>query len=175
MMLPLPCGRMTLAAALMPRNTPRRCTASVWSHPETSMSSMLPTEPGTPALLNMTSRPPNSRRQVLTALSTSASSDTSVVTKTARSPSSDASRLPRPVSTSASSTLAPSVTNSRAVASPMPLAAPVITARLPSSLPIRCRLSLVRPRPVHHSDFDTVTGRPARVTPFRRAALSAAV
>ena len=59
---------------------------------------------------------------------------TSAATKRQRSPSSRASRSPRFSSRSASTTEAPSAMNSRAVASPMPLAAPVITARLPASL-----------------------------------------
>src|SRR5215475_3855406 len=141
MMLPYPCGRMTRAAARMPRNTPRRCTPRVWSQLATSISSMPPIEPGTPALLNMTSRPPNTCTQVATARSTSASLETSVGTNAARSPSSEASRPPRAASTSARITLAPSAANSRAVASPIPLAAPVITARLPSSLPIFMRVT----------------------------------
>ena len=57
-----------------------------------------------------------------------------------KSPSSAAIRWPRSASTSAITTLAPSAMNSRVVASPMPLAAPVITARMPSSLPMASNL-----------------------------------
>jgi hypothetical protein len=52
------------------------------------------------------------------------------------SPSSWASACRGSASTSMSMTCAPSLTNSRAAAAPMPRAAPVINATLPSSLPI---------------------------------------
>src|SRR4051794_3526575 len=51
-------------------------------------------------------------------------------------PTSSAAAWPGPSATSATTTLAPSDANRRAVSSPMPLAAPVMTATRPSNLPV---------------------------------------
>src|SRR6266536_1928485 len=131
MMDPPPCFFMTGAACLIPRNTPRRSTPTVASKPSTGTSSIFPPTPPYPALLKMQSSRPKRLRVSSTAACTSGSRLTSVWTYSARDPSSPVRRRPRSSWMSATMTDAPSSTKSRTVASPMPLAPPVINATLP--------------------------------------------
>jgi hypothetical protein len=87
------------------------------------------------ALLCNTSRPPNDSTAVSTMRTTLGSSDTSTSATTAL-PSPPATRSAADPSMSATTTDAPSCAISRAVASPMPLPAPVTIATLPSRRPI---------------------------------------
>ena len=88
-----------------------------------------------PALLNMQSSRPKRSTARSTSAAISASCMTSARANTALPPSNRASRSPRSADRPAMTTRAPSAANSRAVASPMPLVAPVMIATLPSSLP----------------------------------------
>src|SRR4051794_15642321 len=93
-----------------------------------------------PALLKRTSRPPNRSIAAAYIAWTSPGLVTSACTN---SPSiSAASAAPSSSARSATTTCAPSAANRRALARPMPLAAPVMTATLPSSLPATCPSSL---------------------------------
>src|SRR5690606_8648010 len=83
------------------------------------------------ALLTRWSMPPNRSTAVAAIASTDAGSDTSVRTNTPLM--SSATACPRS-STSATTTDAPSAASARAYASPMPCAAPVTIATLPSNL-----------------------------------------
>src|SRR5205814_9224351 len=87
------------------------------------------------ALLCNTSRPPNDSTAVSTMRTTLGSSETSTSTATAL-PSSPATRSASVPLISATTTEAPSRAIRRAVASPMPLPAPVTIATLPSRRPI---------------------------------------
>src|SRR6266545_6005228 len=131
MMEPPPCVFMTGAACLMPRNTPRRSTPMVASKPSTGTSWIFPPTPPYPALLKMQSSRPKRLPVSSTAACTSGSRLTSAWTYPARDPSSPVRRRPRSSWMSATITDAPSSTKSRTVASPMPLAPPVINATLP--------------------------------------------
>ncbi len=136
MMLPEPCAFMIGAACLMPMKTLRSSTSIVRSYSSTGMSSIGPTVPTMPALLKMQSSRPYSFIARPIAARMSSSVATSVRWYTALEPSSAASRAPASSWMSATTMRAPSAANSRTVASPMPLAPPVITAALPSSLPM---------------------------------------
>src|SRR3954454_7483754 len=86
-----------------------------------------------PALLTSTSIPP---KRATAAAYMPCTSSAEVTSARTNSPSiSSASALPPSSSRSATTTCAPSAANRRALARPMPLAAPVMTATLPSSLP----------------------------------------
>ena len=98
-----------------------------------------------PALLNITSSRPNSLSARATSAWISASAATSVRWNTHRFPASlalCATASPPAVLRSASTTCAPSRANRIALAAPMPLAAPVITATLPSNWPMPSSLFL---------------------------------
>ncbi len=86
------------------------------------------------ALLMRISSWPKRWTVAATTRSQSASERTSSFSKTALSPISAAVSRPLSSMTSHSTTLAPSAANSRAVAAPIPCAAPVIIATLPASL-----------------------------------------
>src|SRR4051794_7833868 len=90
-------------------------------------------ELGIPALLNITSSPPNRPTAKSTSACTSSASETSARWNAASSPSFAASSSPCSWSTSAMTTCAPSPTNSSAVARPIPLAPPVTIATFPDS------------------------------------------
>src|SRR3954447_18843122 len=87
-----------------------------------------------PALLKRTSKRPWRSTPAVTARSTAASSVTSA--RALEPPSSSAASRSFSSSMPTRCTLAPSATNSRAVASPIPLSPPVISATLSSSRPI---------------------------------------
>ncbi len=95
--------------------------------------------PGAPALLNRQSSRPNDPSAVSTSAAMSASRVTSARWNTARGPRSRASASPFTTVRPASTTWAPSAAKRRAVASPMPLVAPVMIATLPSSRPAMLR------------------------------------
>ena len=101
----------------------------------TEVSAMDPTAPRMPALLNITSSWPHRATAMPTAAATSSSDVTSVNANAAESPSSAARDSPISCWMSARTTDAPSSTNRRAVPAPMPLAAPVMTATMPSRRP----------------------------------------
>src|SRR3954469_21608461 len=84
-----------------------------------------------PALLNATSRPPYAWTAESNIAATCSSSVTSTWTNSPLTAS--AARLPPSGAMSAQTTCAPAPAKRRAVARPMPLAAPVITATRPSS------------------------------------------
>ena len=134
MIEPLPRACMCGIAALQQRYTEVRltsCTRRQASSPVVRIESSSGGE--MPALLKQTSRPPKRSTAVAYIAWTSAASVTSARTY---SPSiSSASAVPPASSRSATTTCAPSAANRRALARPMPLAAPVMTATLPSSLP----------------------------------------
>src|SRR3990170_5448251 len=64
---------------------------------------------------------------------------------------------------SAMTTLAPSSTNRRTVASPIPLAPPVMTATLPSSLSMRDLLPYSVPFRPHHLKHAVRAGQPLQL------------
>src|SRR5947208_3223704 len=126
-------------ACLQPRNGPLRLTATSRSKTAISSSTMsLSTSlvEASDALLCKTSRPPNRLTAVSTMRTTLGSSETSTSAATALVPSSPATRSASAPLISATTTDAPSRSISRAVASPMPLPAPVTIATLPSRRPI---------------------------------------
>src|SRR5215210_2716820 len=101
-------------------------------------SEILPDKPN-PALLTSTSSDPNSPTALQTIASTEPLSETSVSTARAAPPEAEISRRKSsslPTALEASTTEAPRAASSMAVASPMPLDAPVTTATLP--LKVRC-------------------------------------
>src|ERR1051326_4286546 len=113
------------------------------SHTAGSSSPTYP-PPVAAALLWITSRPPQRSTVNATVASRSASAVTSVWRNAAAAPSSRAIDSPPSSLMSAMTTRAPSATKRRAVAAPMPEAAPVTIATLPSSLPMAPSLSRAR-------------------------------
>ena len=97
---------------------------------------MPPVCAGPPALLNRQSMRPNFSTASAISACIWASTVTSVWRKTQAAPSCFASASPSGMRRPAITILAPSATKTSAVRNPMPLVAPVITATLPSSLPI---------------------------------------
>src|SRR5881397_3872484 len=135
---PPPRASMCGIACLHPMNWPFRLTATsrsktAMSRVTMSVSTALVEE--SVALLCNTSRPPNDSTAVSTIETTLDSSETSTSAATAL-PSSPATRSAADLSMSATTTDAPSCAISRAVASPMPLPAPVTIATLPSRRPL---------------------------------------
>ena len=132
-MEPPPAAFIAGMACLMPKNTPvaliamMRCQASVLKK---SCSAL----PETPALFTSTSSLPNCRVVSATTAAQLSSSVTSSRANRAAAPIASATCLPSCSITSAMTTLAPSRANIRAVAAPMPDAAPDIMATLPASL-----------------------------------------
>lgn len=109
------------------------------SHSSEGTSSMLSRIIEWAALFTSTSSPPNSSSTRCTGDRQWRSSPTSPPMATALRPASSTRRTVSCASASSSRyetmTSAPSRANARATARPMPLSAPVITARLPSSRP----------------------------------------
>src|ERR1700688_3125417 len=139
MMEPPPVLRISGTACLMPRNTARSRIEKLRSQFSALVLSSDPTAPPRPAWLYMTSRRPNSLSARSTALLIFSSLETSVSWKTALPPFSLQSRTaasPPSRLRSAITTAAPSPANRIAVARPIPLAAPVMTATFFSSLPM---------------------------------------
>src|SRR6266566_1275626 len=135
---PPPRASMRGIACLQPRNWPLRLTAT--SRSKTAMSSVTMSVSTalveeSVALLCNTSRPPNDSTAVSTMRTTLGSSETSTSAATALR-SSPATRSASVPLMSATTTEAPSRAIRRAVASPMPLPAPVTIATLPSRRPI---------------------------------------
>src|SRR5829696_1116143 len=126
------CGR----AAWMQFSGPTVLTSNTCLTSAALTSEILPDSPS-PALLTSTSSDPNSPTAFLTMASTEPRSETSVSTTSATPPEAEMSRR-RPPSFStaleASTTEVPRAASSLAVASPMPLEAPVTTATLPPRL-----------------------------------------
>src|SRR5919198_1798803 len=131
-----PAARMIRAASRVQRKTPVRLTAMTFSH---SASGMSTTSKGasTPALLTTRSRPPKASRASAKARATSSSTVTSIATGNARPPAASmASAIARASSTLPRwlmATAAPWAASSNAVPRPMPVVAPVTSARRPSS------------------------------------------
>ena len=110
-----------------------RFTPTTHSHIASGVPIAAP--PPTPALLNTRCAAPNSASAASRRATTSASTATSQPTPTTRAPaerSDDTASSSGPASMSPSTRLAPSAANRRAVASPIPLAPPVMTAVLPA-------------------------------------------
>src|SRR5215218_4126780 len=138
MVPPLGCSRMTAPAAYEQATVPLRSIASrrssLRSQPH---SAALPVSTSAPALLTHTSRSPSRSRasatsasQVARALRSTCATCALPPTRAIRSATADAaSALSRWVT----STAAPALPNASAMAAPMPLLAPVTTARTPSS------------------------------------------
>src|SRR5262245_26233792 len=122
--LPVFCSTMCTSACLQTRNVPVRLTRTTRSHSAAS-SRWIGPPPATPAAFSTTSRRPWSRTIPSTASRIEGSSATSAMRT---SPSGPASR-------STPATLAPSSANRRAHARPIPDAAPVTRATLPSRRP----------------------------------------
>ncbi|PON96669.1 hypothetical protein TorRG33x02_076500 [Trema orientale] len=128
-------GIITRAACLIPATTPRTLTSMILSNTTMSRSAMLGgVLQGTPALLCIMSSWLCWETAKSTAAEMSDSFVTSQAMKDALGPSSFAVAWPRWCWMSAMTTLAPLLMNLVAVALPIPLAAPVISATLPSSL-----------------------------------------
>lgn len=135
-MQPARRGIMTRDACLIPAMTPRTLMFMTLSNTARSRSTMLGgVLQATPALLYIISSWLCLAMVESTASDTSDSLETSQETKEALGPSSFTNSWPRSRLISAMTTLAPLLMNFLAVAFPMPLAAPVISATLPSSLP----------------------------------------
>ncbi|GER27739.1 nucleic acid-binding [Striga asiatica] len=131
---PLPLGIMMRAACFVPKKTPLTFTPNTRSNSATSNSrtSRHAVGPSTPALFTITSRPPNLSTAWSTARRTSSSTVTSQRTnETLLLPTRQRSLGSR---TSATQTLAPCLRNERTMLSPMPLAPPVTSPTLPTSL-----------------------------------------
>ena len=136
MIEPPPDRRNSGIAALVPRNTPFTLTSITRSHSSTVVSSTFPVPP-IPALFTRTSSLLKRARVAATACCHSASLVTSNLRKRHSPPVSLISVLvlcPSSSSTSPMTTLAPSLANNLAIASPMPLAPPLIKATLSFSL-----------------------------------------
>ena len=131
---PPPACFIASTACLVPRNTPREFTAISWSH--ASVSSMSVTAlPLMPALFTRMSSFP----YFCTVASTTAFQSSSLVTSRRMNSAVPLARvmsaaifLPSSSSMSAITTVAPSLAKRRAVAAPMPEAAPLTIATLPS-------------------------------------------
>ncbi len=135
MMMPPPCCDMYLPAAWAPVMAPNRLMSStLWKSDRSSSRNRGCWAPEMPALLNMISRPPNSATAKSTNACVSSRRATSVRLKRAVAPSPATSSWPVSSLISAATTLAPSATNNWAVARPIPLPAPVITATFPFRL-----------------------------------------
>src|SRR5215471_8687009 len=134
MMLPAPCAAMIGTACFIVASTPRKCTAIVLSNWSRSASAIPTYCDPMPALLTRQSSRPNRVAACSIIALTSASTPTSVRTKTADWPSARAASSPRSRRRPAMTTLAPCSTNKLAVCAPMPLVPPVMTATLPSSV-----------------------------------------
>src|SRR5260370_12140819 len=120
------------AAVRIPRNGPSWFTRMTSRNVSVLVSRSDPTR-RMPALLTSNSRWPSRARIPSTVARHESSSVTSRCTYRAPSPRVAAASSPGSLSTSPSTTRAPSATKRRAVASPTPRAAPVISATLPSS------------------------------------------
>jgi len=129
------CATICRAAACATRNAPFRLTRSTASKSASEMSRKSAALM-TAALFTSTSRAPNAATVAATMASTSAFDPTSQATNRALAPNSLAAASPASRATSAITTCAPSATKRPAHALPMPFAPPVISATLPSSLPI---------------------------------------
>ena len=113
---------------LQQRKTPRRLTSWTRCQDSSVVSSTEPSSVGLmPALFISTSIRPYSSRASAIAARTCSSSATSAAIVSAPTACSASRSIP--------TTLAPSAAKSRADSAPIPLAAPVITQTLPSSLP----------------------------------------
>ena len=133
---PPPASRIAGIAALVPRNTPLALMSITRSHSSSLVSSTLLTTP-MPALLTSMSNFPKRLTAADTADPQADSSVTSSLTNTHSPPASliaASVRRPSSSSTSPITTFAPSCANILASVAPMPLAPPLISATLPSSL-----------------------------------------
>src|SRR5215210_6540071 len=134
-MCPPCCSFITAMAASVAYRSPRTFTSNIWRHWSERPFSILESSI-TPALFTRMSTRPSSSLACRTRACAASSSVTSHSTESAlpplpliRSTSSESRSFRR----AATTTDAPSAANASAVASPMPLDAPVITATLPSS------------------------------------------
>src|SRR5512134_217762 len=147
MLPPRPWALMRSDPCLMPRKTPRTSTAKVKSHSSAVVSPMGPKAPPTPALLKMQSSPWKRATASSTRPATSCSAATSPRRVASRS-AYPCARASETVSASPASFRSPITTralsrrNVSAVARPIPLPPPVMTATLPSRRPPIRRLPL---------------------------------
>src|SRR5690606_15007236 len=138
MIEPVPVARIARMAYLHPRNTPSRLVS--WTARQASSVAFSgscgtgpPSKPVMPALFTTTSSRPCCRRSALVVSCHPASSRTSRRTKAPDAPRDAATRRPPSTSMSVTHTHAPSSANARAIASPIPRAAPVTSVTLPMS------------------------------------------
>ena len=122
----IPCRAPQTAAMTVMSNVCRQASSLEVAVPVSARTSSA-------ALLSSTSRRPNESSAARTRLSTPSSVAMSACSATASSPSSRARTCRASSLMSPSTTRAPSRTSRRAVAAPMPLAAPVTMATFPSS------------------------------------------
>src|SRR5215472_14214795 len=131
LMITLPPSRSRGRPCLSTWKAPITCTSTTRRNTSAGYSVIGAITPLIPALLNSTSRPPNRSTAWASATITWSSSVTSVTLQLATSgPSSATAATSRSVDSPARWTRAPSAANSRAVARPMPLSPPVISATL---------------------------------------------
>src|SRR5690349_15145346 len=110
------------------------------SHSSTGASAIVPSSITPALLMTMSSRPSSPTAARTAALAWSRSLTSAWIARPPISPTSASSRSLRRATTA---TVAPSAASARAVASPMPLLAPVTSATVPSSLrPMRAALHL---------------------------------
>src|SRR3954447_3679030 len=131
---PPPCSSRSGMPYLQHRYTEVRLTSCTRRQASSSVSRIESSSGGEmPALLNSTSRPP--KRSIAAAYIARTSSALVTSARTNSPPISSACAVPPASSRSATTTCAPSAANRRALARPIPLAAPVMTVTFPSSLP----------------------------------------
>src|SRR3954468_2044189 len=124
MIEPPPRAFIAGAACLIASHGPIRLTRNISCQSATSCSKIEASPPEMPALAKKTSRPPCSPTAA------------SIRARTSSSRPASAAITPSPAATSAAITVAPSRANRAALALPIPEAAPVTIAILPSSLPL---------------------------------------
>src|SRR5262245_32116311 len=161
---PAALSRITAAPCLIARNGPIRFTRRTVCQSAALCSKNGVRPPPMPAFANTTSSPPSSRTQVVTSSFTVPSSAASALRARQRPPafSISARVSSTPSARSTASTWAPSLANRIALARPMPLAAPVTSARFPKSL-IANLLESVPARAVHEIAQRLAALEPAHV------------
>src|SRR5262245_54182625 len=161
MIEPPPARRSDGSAARLTRYIARTFTSSARSHLSSAIVSTVPptTIVPTPALLNTTSSRPAAPTAAATTDAQSSGRARSAITGTASAPVSRTAATVRSSSSprvSARVSRAPARANKRAVARPIPVAAPVMIATLPSSprpaapVPTLCSTPEPLGREVHH-------------------------
>src|SRR5262245_36057044 len=113
--------------------------------PATDTLAMLPVDAGPPASLNRQSMRPNALSVWSIRRFQSSWQVASAATNWALWPMRPATAAPSTLRRPVQTTLAPSATNSSAVRAPIPLVAPVMSATLPSTMPMALVLSALSP------------------------------